>query len=469
MTRLSNETLANLPANVSVPKYDRRSVSVGWVHLGVGGFHRAHQAVYLDDLLALPDADPAWGLCGVGLLPTDAAMRDAMQGQDGLYTVVERSQDGSRARVVGSIIEYLFAPDDGEAVSARLAAPETRLVTLTITEGGYDASGSAARTLVRALDRRRRKGVDPFTILSCDNIQHNGDAARRMVLDAARAHDPALVAWIKRSAAFPNAMVDRITPQTTDADRQSVQDAFGVNDAWPVVCEPFRQWVIEDRFVGGRPALERVGAQFVPDVTPYETMKIRLLNGSHSAMGYLGYLAGFEFIHDVMADDVFVRFISALMDREVTPLLPPVPGVDLGDYKSTLVRRFANPAIGDQVARICLGGSAKVPKFLIPSLREALAQGRPARLLSLAVAGWLRYLSGTDEAGKTIKIEDDRADELQARAREGGADPRPLLALSDLFGDLGESPQAVSEIGGALRRLYADGARATLSAYLSQG
>ncbi|MDQ2688253.1 MAG: mannitol dehydrogenase family protein, partial [Armatimonadota bacterium] len=317
MTHLSNGTLSTLPPNVGVPKYDRQALAVGWVHLGVGGFHRAHQAVYLDDLLGLSDADPSWGLCGVGLRPADAAMRDALHSQECLYTVIERSQDGDTARVIGSMIDYLFAPDDGDAVLSRLAAPETRLVTLTITEGGYDPSGPAARVLCDALERRRREHLAPFTVLSCDNIQHNGDAARRMVLDAAQARDPDLAAWIEREVTFPNAMVDRITPQTTDKDRTRVQHEFGINDAWPVVCEPFRQWVIEAKFVQGRPALERVGAQFVPDVTPYETMKIRLLNGSHSAMGYLGALAGFSYIHEVMADGLFVRYIQALMAQEV--------------------------------------------------------------------------------------------------------------------------------------------------------
>lgn len=469
MKRLSHETLHALPPNVALPGYDRQSISVGWVHFGVGGFHRAHQAVYLDDLLALPDSDRTWGLCGVGLLPADAAMRDVLQSQDGLYTVVERSQAGDRARVVGAVTRYLFAPDATEAVLAQLAASETRLVTLTITEGGYDSHGEAARILVAALDRRRRLGQVPFTILSCDNIQHNGDIARRMVLEAASLHSAELAGWTASHCAFPNAMVDRITPQTTDADRRLVRDTFGIDDGWPVVCEPFRQWVIEDQFVAqDRPELERVGAQFVPDVTPYETMKIRLLNGSHSAMGYLGHLAGFKFIHDVMADGLFVRFISTLMDREVAPLLPPVPGVDLADYQSTLIRRFANPAIGDQVSRICLDGSAKVPKFVIPSVREALSQGRPTLLLSLALAGWMRYLNGIDEAGNPIKIEDACADALRALAREGGADPRPLLARSDLFGDLGQSAQFVAEVGGALDRLYAEGARATLLAFLSQ-
>lgn len=467
MTHLSNETLSTLPPNVGVSKYDRQALSVGWVHLGVGGFHRAHQAVYLDDLLGLPDADPAWALCGVGLRPADAAMRDALQSQDCLYTVVERSQDGDSARVIGSIIDYLFAPDDGEAVLARLAAPETRLVTMTITEGGYDKNGPAARALCEALERRRQNQLAPFTVLSCDNIQHNGNAARRMVLGAAQAHDPELAAWIEREVTFPNAMVDRITPQTTDKDRTRVQQEFGIDDAWPVVCEPFRQWVIEDKFVQGRPALERVGAQFVPDVTPYETMKIRLLNGSHSAMGYLGFLCGFTYIHEVMADDLFVRYIQTLMAQEVAPLLPPVPGVDLADYQATLIHRFANPAIGDQVTRICLDGSSKVPTFVVPSLQEAAAQGRPTHLLSLAVAGWMRYLSGVDEQGKPIAIEDARAEELRALAQEGGPDPRPLLSRTDLFGDLGQNAQLVQELGNALSHLYADGACATLTAWLS--
>jgi len=490
MARLNEQTLPALAPKVAVPRYDRRAVTPGIVHIGVGGFHRAHEAVYLDDLMAL-GAGLKWGICGVGLRPADKAMQETLAPQDCLYTVVARSAGGDDARVVGSLVKYLFAPEETQAVSDALAAPETRIVSLTITEGGYnfsqatgefDAGNADIRHdlanpdrpvsvfgyLTEALDRRRLAGRAPFTVLSCDNVPQNGDVARKTLLAFAVLRDPALHDWIAAHVAFPNSMVDRITPQTTDADRAMVRDEFGIEDAWPVVCEPFRQWIIEDHFSDGRPAWEQAGAQFVGDVHPYEMMKIRLLNASHSAMGYLGFLAGFRYIHEIMADDLFRDYIRRLMDEEVTPLLAPVPGINLTEYKATLLTRFANPTIKDQVKRICLDGSSKVPKFVIPSLQEALAVGRPAPLLTLAVAGWFRYLRGEDEQGRSYPIDDPRAAELQVLARQGGADPRPLLDLTDLFGGLGHSEAFVLHVTRLLEQLDADGARATLARALEQ-
>ena len=487
MTRLKTTLLPLLreaPTDIGIPRYDRRLVTPGIVHIGVGGFHRAHEAVYLDDLMAQA-LGREWGICGVGLRPADKAMRDALVPQDCLYTVIARSAEGDAARVVGSLGRYLFAPEETEAVLDVLAAPQTRIVSLTITEGGYNfnqATGafnaehpdvvhdlanpthptSVFGYLAEALDRRRQAGGVPFTVLSCDNVPENGDMARTMLLAFAALRDPALHDWIAAHAAFPNSMVDRITPQTTDADREMVRDKFGIEDAWPVVCEPFRQWIIEDDFSNGRPPLEQVGVQFTSDVRPYEMMKLRLLNASHSAMGYLGFLAGFSFIHEIMADAVFRAYVKRLMDEEVTPLLAPVPGVDLTEYKATLLTRFANPAIKDQTTRICLDGSSKVPKFLLPSLREALDQG-PSALLTLAVAGWFRYLRGEDEESRSYVVDDPRADELQRLAQLGGADPRPLLGLTDLFGDLGQSAALVRRLTQYGEQLDADGAWATVA------
>ena len=485
MVRLNKFLLPTLPPQVSVPKYDRLGIMPGIVHIGVGGFHRAHEAVYLDDLMA-QGAGQEWGICGVGLRPADKAMRDALVPQDYLYTVVARSAEGDTARVIGSLTRYLFAPEETEPVLDALAAPQTRIVSLTITEGGYNfnqATGefntddpdilhdlldpahpvSVFGYLAEALDRRRRAGHAPFTLLSCDNVPQNGDMARKTLLAFAARRDPALHDWIAAHVAFPNSMVDRITPQTTDADREMVRAEFGIEDAWPVVCEPFRQWIIEDVFSNGRPPLEQVGVQFTTDVHPYEMMKLRLLNASHSAMGYLGLLAGYQYIHEIMADDLFREYIRRLMDQEVTPLLAPVPGIDLADYKATLLTRFANPTIKDQVTRICLDGSSKVPKFLLPSLSEALASGGQTTLLTLALAGWFRYLRGEDEQGRPYTIDDPRAAELQALARQGKADPGLLLGLTDLFGDLGQSPTLVAELRRFGEQLDAVGARATLA------
>lgn len=465
LTRLNNASLAALPPKVIEPRYDRRVVTSNIVHFGVGGFHRSHEAVYLDDLMNAGSLD--WGICGVGIRPQDAAMRDALVPQDCLYTVVSRSAEGDEARVIGSLSRYLLAPDNPQAVMDVLTASETRIVSLTITEGGYttdkgDAPRSAFQYLAEALDLRQKYHLPPFTVLSCDNLQHNGDKARETVLAFAERQGPGVRDWIAANVAFPNCMVDRITPQTTDADRQMVRVEFGIDDAWPVVTEPFRQWIIEDKFCNGRPELERAGVQFTTDVQPYEMMKIRLLNASHSAMGYLGFLAGYSYIHEIMADGLFRDYIRRLMDDEITPLLLPVPGVDLAEYKAILLTRFANPMIKDQTTRISLDGSSKVPKFVLPSLHEALAAGRPTKLLTLAVAGWLRYLTGVDEQGNPYPIDDPFASRLQAKAQEGHADPRPLLSLTEVFSDLGQSASFVRQLSGMLAELYADGARKTL-------
>lgn len=488
MTRLSELFSPPLGSSVAVPQYDRHGVVPGIVHISVGGFHRAHEAVYVDDLLALNDGRE-WGICGVGLRPADKAMQDALVPQDCLYTVVARSAEGDEGRVIGSLVHYLFAPEETEAVLDVLTRPETRIVSLTITEGGYnfnEATGefnadnpdiqhdlanpdcpiSVFGYLAEALDRRRHAGQAAFTVLSCDNVPQNGEMARKTLLAFAALRNPALHDWIAAQVAFPNSMVDRITPQTTDADREMVRDEFGIEDAWPVVCEPFRQWIIEDRFSHGRPPWERVGVQFVGDVHPYEMMKLRLLNAGHSAVGYLGFLAGYPYIHEILADLLFRDYLQRLMNDEVTPLLAPVPGINLAEYKATLLTRFANPTLKDQTARICLDGSSKVPKFVLPSLHEALATGGPATLLTLTVAGWFRFLRGEDEQGQPFTINDPRADELQRLARLGGTDPRPLLGLTDLFGDLRQSEAFVAQLTRFLEHLDADGARATLARVL---
>lgn len=321
--------------------------------------------------------------------------------------------------------------------------------------------------MTEGLNLRRQRGAVACTVLSCDNLPGNGDVARKMVLAFAALREPELAEWISRNIVFPNSMVDRITPVTTDADRALVAECYGYEDRWPVVCEPFRQWIVEDKFCAGRPPWEQVGVQMTSDVQPYEKMKIRLLNSSHSAMAYLGYLAGFRFIHEVAADPEFQRFITDLMEKEVVHLLDPVPGVDLVEYQQILIKRFANPKIKDQVARVASEGSQKIPKFMLPSIRQQLAQGGSVRLHALALAGWFRYLAGTDEQGAPITINDPIATELQTRAQAGGKDPARLLALGDLFGtDLSENQYFVTELCRAMESLYEHGTRATLRDYL---
>jgi fructuronate reductase/mannitol 2-dehydrogenase len=472
-------------ANVDLPTYDRAALIPSVVHISVGGFSRAHQLLYFDEL-AQRRISTDWGVTGVGLHSRE--MRDALAPQDYLYVVVERDAAQERARVVGALTGYLFAPDDPEAVLARLADPGTHLVTLTITGNGYridaqtgqfdpdDAEvqrdlrhphrpGGALGYLVEALDRRRRAGVAPFTALSCDNIRHNGEALRAAVVGFARLRDEVLARWITDTVAFPSSMVDRITPQTTVDERAAVAVLLGVRDRWPVVTEPFSQWIVEDHFCNVRPPLDRVGVRFVPDVVPYELMKTRLLNATHSALGYLGHLAGYVYIHEVMADPVLRAYAARMMDEEVSPLLPAVDGVDLADYRSTLLERFANPTIADRLQRLCDRGSTKMPDYLLPSLHEAVRCRRPYALLALAVAGWFRYLQQVDRWCQPVEIRDPRGPELQELALAGGRDPRPLLGERSLFGDLGQDPSLVEVIAEALDRLERDGVRVTVAHY----
>ncbi|MGG6239215.1 mannitol dehydrogenase family protein [Nodosilinea sp. AN01ver1] len=487
LVKLTERNLSQLPSSVRVPRYDRSAVTPGIVHIGVGGFHRAHQALYMDNYLEQnPGSD--WAICGVGLLEFDQKMRDALHAQDCLYTLVERSPAGDDARVIGSITQYLFAPDDREAVIATLADPQCRIVTLTITEGGYyvvEGTGEfdvnhptiqhdlqnpeqpygVYGFLTAALKRRRQQGIAPFTLLSCDNIQGNGDMVGRMLTTFAQHQNPDLGQWIAENVAFPNCMVDRITPATTPGDLAMVADQFDIDDAWPVVAEPFTQWVVEDRFCNDRPDLESVGVQMTDDVHPYEMMKIRLLNASHLLLGYLGSLKGYTYAHEAMADDQIRQAIAHLMD-EVTPTLRPVPGVDIREYKQTLVERFSNPKICDQLARLCLNSSDKLPKFALGSVRDVLKQQGAIDYLSLTIAAWFRYLNGTDDHGQAMPIDDPMADTLIERARSGREDPSSLLNLTGIFGDLPQSSRFAETVTQHLHQLYESGTAATLARLL---
>ncbi len=485
-TPLSTATLADLDPSVAVPTYDRGAVTTGVVHIGVGGFHRAHQAMYLDALMRAGRA-MEYGICGVGLLPGDARMRDALRAQDGLYTLVLKHPDGTlEPRVIGSITEYLFAPDDPEAVVEKMADPATRIVSLTVTEGGYSTDpvtgefapgpavladlepGSTPSTtfglLTEALVRRRARGLAPFTVMSCDNLQGNGHLAQRVFTAFATLRDAELGAWVGSEVAFPNSMVDRITPATTPEDVGLVAERFGIDDAWPVVAEPFAQWALEDRFTSGRPPLEEVGVQVVDDVEPYELMKLRLLNASHQALCYVGHLAGYRLVHEVCQDAVFAEFLLAYMDAEATPTLQPVPGVDLTDYKHTLIERFSNPGVRDTVARLCADSSDRIPTWLLPVVRANLASGGPVRLSAAVVASWARYAEGVDERGDAITVVDRLADRLVPLARRQRTEPLAFLSDRAVFGDLADEPRFVEAYTDALRSLHERGARATVEA-----
>ena len=487
MTVLTTATLPQLRDRLPVPAYDRSQLRVGIVHLGVGGFHRAHEAMYLDRLMTR-GAALDWAICGVGVLPGDARMRDALTAQDCLYTLVEKAPDGTWApRVVGSIVEYLLAPDDPERVVERMADPAVRIVSLTVTEGGYNVDPvtgefvadapdvvhdvedpKAPRTsfglVVEALTRRRDRGVAPFTVMSCDNIPGNGHVARRSFAAFAALRDPELAEWVRTAVSFPNSMVDRITPGTTDADRAEVEQRYGVTDAWPVVCEPFTQWVLEDAFGDGRPPWEDAGVQLVDDVEPYELMKLRLLNASHQALCYVGHLAGYRLGHDVAQDPLFAEFLLAYMEQEGSPTLPPVPGIDLDAYRRELVARFSNAQVKDTVARLCAESSDRIPTWLLPVVRENLAAGRPVRLSAAVVASWARYAEGVDEQGEPIEVVDRLREPLMAAAARHGDDPLAFLRDRSLFGDLVDEPRFVEPYLRALDALHRVGARATLEA-----
>lgn len=488
---LRHATLDALPAGVAAPGYDPSALSPGIVHIGVGNFHRAHQAVYLDELFAR-GRDRGFGIVGAGIRGADRAMHAALSAQDFLTTVVAESADAASARVTASMVGFVD-PVDVPALVHALADPAIRIASLTITEGGYcvdaatgrfdpahpdivadaawlaSARGRAVSTafapIVAAMARRRAAGTSPFTVMSCDNLPGNGDAARAAVVGLASRVDAGLATWIERHASFPNAMVDRITPATGDAQRERLRERFGVDDARPVFCEDFRQWVIEDRFCAGRPRLEEVGVTFVADVHPFERMKIRILNGGHAAIAYPSALMDIELVHEAMADARIARFLAKLLDDEVIPVVPPVPGVDLREYKASVVQRFANPAVGDTIRRLCLDGSNRQPKFIVPTLAARLEAGGSIDGLALASAAWCRYCLGRSDSGAAIAPNDDRWAQLGAIAREAQGDPRAWLAMRDVYGDTGNHPRFVAAFGAALRELARDGAARALARY----
>ena len=485
MAALNQATLGSL--SVPVPSYDRSQVKVGIVHFGVGGFHRAHQAMYIDQLMEQGKALD-WGICGVGVMPFDLKMKEAMEAQDCLYTLVEKAPDGSwDPRAIGSIVQYLYAPDDPDAVIEKMADPATRIVSLTITEGGYNfhpvtgkfddtnpavqadlAPGAVPATtfglITEALVRRRSRGIDPFTVMSCDNIQGNGHMAQEVFTAFARLRDPELGEWVASNVRFPNSMVDRITPVTTDEDRAQVRERFDIEDAWPVVCEPFTQWALEDNFSAGRPPLEEVGVQVVADVVPYELMKLRLLNASHQALCYFGYLAGYRLVHEVAQDPLFANFLLDYMNIEATPTLAPVPGIDLDAYKQQLIERFSNAGVRDTVARLCARSSERIPTWLVPVIRENVAAGRDVTLSAAVVASWARYAEGVDEQGEPIEIDDQLADTVRRLAAQQQQDRLAFVKNQELFGDLANEQAFTEPYLKTLDSLHSHGARATLEA-----
>jgi mannitol 2-dehydrogenase len=485
--KLNDKALPEL--KIDVPQYDRSRVRVGIAHFGVGGFHRAHQAAYIDQLLDKGLADD-WGICGIGVMPADQRMRDALCSQDGLYTLIVENADGTRQpRVIGSIVDFRYAPDDPEAVIELLADPATRIISLTVTEGGYnirdddgefdndnpgvvhDLTGDEPPVTVfglvaSAMIRRRGRGVPSPTIVSCDNIVENGNVARRAFTAYAELVDPGLAQWMRDNIRFPNSMVDRITPATTPDVTEQLETDFGVTDAWPVATEPFTSWVLEDDFGDGRPPLEEAGVQVVDDVAPYEMMKLRLLNASHQSLCYFAYLAGYRMVHDAAQDPVFAEFLRRYMDSEATPTLRAVPGIDLDDYKRTLLERFANAHVRDTVARLCAESSDRIPKWLLPVVHDNLRSGGPVRLAAATVGSWARYAEGVDEEGEPIKVVDRLADSLVPIAQSQRVDPTAFIANRAVFGDLIDEPRFVESYLWTLESLHRNGSRATLEMLL---
>jgi mannitol 2-dehydrogenase len=422
---------------LAVPRYRRDGLVPRILHLGVGGFHRAHMALYTDEVAA--DGGD-WGIAGVGLLEADRRMAEVLTAQDCLYTLIERDSDGSRPRVVGSIVEYLLAAGDGVALAERVADPRLAILSLTITEGGYSVThgNPTIEAVVAALLYRQARGASPLTILSCDNLPGNGDVARAAFTTVAERHSGTVCRYLD-ACTFPNSMVDRITPQTKDDDRDWLRDEIGIDDGWPVVCEPFRQWVIEDRFAAGRPAWEHAGALFTDRVHDWELYKLRMLNASHSCMAYLMALAGVEYVDEAIAIPVVRRYLEQLLTREAIPTLAEIPGHPAAEYAETVLSRFANSGVRDQIARLCIDGTAKFPSFLIPTVEAQIERGGPVACAALALAGWARYLGTVPPESRAP---DSRGDGAVTLGRRSLDDPLAFLELDQVFTPpLRESPR----------------------------
>ena len=474
--QLNQNNLETIGSHIPVPNYNRNSATADIVHIGVGGFHRSHLAYYLH---LLKNGGETSSLCGIGLREADAKLHTIFKEQDHLYTLMVKHPDGEiTPEIIGSIVDFKMGTSDPEPVISQMANPNTKIVSLTITEGGYNFNPTTGAFnfenpdiqhelrhpsdpitvygfLCAALKRRRDARLPAFTIMSCDNIEHNGDMARKMLLAFAEVQNPELAQWIAEEVRFPNSMVDRITPVTTPLDIEILAQNFDVRDAWPVTCEPFIQWVVEDKFSNGRPALEKVGVQFVADVGPYEKMKLRLLNAGHSVLGLLGALHGYPTINACVEDHIFAKYLRAFLDQEVTPVLGPIAGIDLEEYKTSLLERFANPNIKDSVSRICSESAAKLPKFLIPTIHENLAIGGNIKLATLVIAAWCYYSDKQkDQNGMPLEIIDAIKDKLHNAAKETPNNPLAFIEQESLFGTLAKNERFTSTYKNMLAKLY---------------
>jgi len=457
--KLKNQTLDILPIKVQVPNYKRESLSPGIIHIGVGQFHRAHQAMYLHKLFNGGLAHD-WAIRGAGIKPYDTVMRNKLQQQDWLTTVVELDDNNFTAQVSAVMIDFI--ENDASSLISALSEHEIRIVSLTITEGGYfmdDKTGdfnlehpeiqadianinepeTVFGLIINALKHRRDQNIPPFTVMSCDNIPHNGDVTQRIVLEMSLLIDASLSSWIKENVSFPNSMVDCITPAITEQDRERLTALFGIEDQAPVFCEPFRQWVLEDNFVNGRPPLEQAGVEFVKDVAPFELMKLRILNGGHASIAYPAALLGIGFVHDVMNNLLITNYLQKLMIEEVFPTLPAVPGVEFEQYFSIIESRFSNPEVRDTVERLCQDASNRLPKFIFPIISANLAQGRNCTGLALVVALWCCLCYQSSLAGSAFVLDDPQAERLKKQAQLARKDAPAFLQMNDIFGILSDN------------------------------
>ena len=481
-TPLSASTLASLNESVAVPLYDRASLRRSIVHIGVGGFHRAHLATYVHELCSRGHRD--WAIVGSGVLASDQAIAAALSAQDHLYCLITRAADQTSVEVIGGIVDYRLAFPDQDPLVRQIASPDTQIVSLTITEGGYPVDdstglyqpdspmagpGSAFAAIAAGLQIRRQAGTGPLTVLSCDNVVSNGEVARQSLIGEAARIDPSLAEWISASIAFPNSMVDRITPATSDADREWLREHRQIDDRWPVVTEPFRQWVVEDDFAGDRPPLEELDIIVTSDVEPYELAKLRLLNAGHSSVAYLAALGDIEYVHHAMADPLLRQFMTVLLQTEAKPVLPPADGIEPDAYIQLLVDRFSNPQIRDQIARLCLDGSAKFPKFLLPTIQAQLAADGPITLSALALAGWCEYLNGTTSSGKPIELASDPLlAEAVGRAEASRSDPSAFLDFPAVFpAEIAGHPRFVAAFDRHLRLMRTRGVPSAIESALA--
>ena len=488
MISLSLSTLSELPRTIQRPRYQPNQLTPGIVHIGVGNFHRAHQALYLDDLFNQGKALD-WAIVGAGVRPGDHQMRNALEQQDWLYTVVEVEAEEKQARINGAMTGFVPVESKNQSLIQQMIRPEIRIVSLTVTEGGYCINPATGRfdpehpeiradvqnptqpqsvfgVLLRSLHLRREAGLPPFTVMSCDNLPGNGEVTRNAVLGLARLQNPELAQWVEQEVAFPNGMVDRITPATSSLERQTLAQHYGVQDNWPVFCEPFRQWVLQDHFPQGRPPFEEVGVTFTEHVEAFEFMKIRILNGGHAAIAYPAALLSLHQVDEAMRHPLIQGFLRKLEEEEIIPIVPPVPDTDLKAYYQLIEKRFSNPEVKDTIPRLCQDGSNRQPKFILPSTRDRLQQGLKVPGLALVSALWCRYCAGTTESGSVIHLDDPNAAVLAEAALAAKERPQAFLELKSIFGELAEAPDFVEAFSSALKSIWTDGTAATLERYI---